>query len=107
MVYLVEISPSAFNDAEAAFLQMRKESPSYADQWFNGFLEAIVSLENFPNRCPLAPESGELRIDLRQLIYGKYRILFWVLLESRTNDGTVQILRVRHQAQERLKSQDL
>jgi plasmid stabilization system protein ParE len=107
MAYLVELSPSALNDAETAFLRLRRGSPDYADQWFNGLLEAIVSLEKFPNRCPLAPESEELRIELRQLLYGKYRVLFLVTIESRDHDGTVQILRIRHQAQERLKPQDL
>ena len=106
MAYLVEISPAALNDVEAAFLRLRKESPSYADEWFNRFLEVIDSLEKFPNRCPLAPENEELEIDLRQLVYGKYRILFLVTPTSKNHDGIVQILRVRHQAQERLKSQD-
>ena len=58
MAYLVEISPSALNDIETAFLRLRRESPDYADQWFNELLEAIASLEKFPNRCPLAPESA-------------------------------------------------
>ena len=80
MIYLVEISPSALNDAESAFLRLRRDSPDYADQWFNGLLEAIVSLEKFPNRCSPAPESQELGVDLRQLLYGKYRILFLVML---------------------------
>jgi plasmid stabilization system protein ParE len=106
-VYRIEISPSALNDAEAAFLRLKKDSPSYADEWFDGFLEAIDSLEKFPNRCPLAPESEELGIEIRQLLYGKYRIIFLVELKNSNPDSTVQILRVRHQAQERLKPPDL
>ncbi|MBV9387244.1 MAG: type II toxin-antitoxin system RelE/ParE family toxin [Chroococcidiopsidaceae cyanobacterium CP_BM_ER_R8_30] len=107
MAFQVDISPSALNDAEAAFLWIRKESPSYAEEWFNGLLEAINSLENFPNRCPLAPESEELGIEIRQLLYRKNRILFSIAPSRETVDGTVQILRIRHQAQERLKLQDL
>jgi plasmid stabilization system protein ParE len=47
-------------DAEEAFLWIQQESPSKADEWYNGLVDAILSLENFPNRCLLAPESEDI-----------------------------------------------
>ena len=49
MVFRVDISPSALNDVEAAYLWLRKDSPAYSVEWFNGLLDAINSLETFPN----------------------------------------------------------
>jgi plasmid stabilization system protein ParE len=107
MAFRVDISPSALNDAEAAFLWIGKESPAYAEDWFNGLLEAIYSLETFPKRCPLAPESREIGIEIHQLLYNKkHRILFAIAPDSAEFEGVVQILRLRHVTQEQLKSQD-
>ncbi len=69
MVFRVEISPSALADAEEAFLWIQQESPAIADEWYNGLVDAILSLENFPNRCPLAPESEDIGREIRQLLY--------------------------------------
>jgi plasmid stabilization system protein ParE len=107
MVFRVDISPSALNDAEAAYLWLQKDSPSYADEWFNGLLSAIDSLEAFPNRCPLAPESKDLGLEIRQLLHQKYRVLFIVVPDGGTVEGVVQILRIRHHARERLQPEDL
>ncbi|MFM6192983.1 MAG: type II toxin-antitoxin system RelE/ParE family toxin [Planktothrix sp.] len=60
MTFRVEISPSALADVEDIFLWMQRESPSKADEWFNGLVEAILTLEQFPNRCPKAPESEDI-----------------------------------------------
>ena len=85
---------------------MQKQLPD-ADDWFNGLLKAIYSLENFLNRCQLAPESRELRLKLRQLLYRDCRILFLVVPGDEEFDGIVQILRVRHVSEERLKLENL
>jgi len=101
MVLRVEISPSALADAEEAFLWIQQESPAIADEWYNGLVDAILSLENFPNRCPLAPESEDIGREIRQLLYRRHRILFSV-----TGD-VVQVFRIRHTAQDSLSSEEL
>ncbi len=101
MTFQVEISPSALADAEESFLWIQQESSAKADEWYNGLVEAILSLENFPNRCPLAPESEDIGREIRQLIYKKHRILFGV------TDDVVQVFRIRHTAQDRLLQDDL
>jgi plasmid stabilization system protein ParE len=78
MTYPVEITAFAIADAEQAYLWLRERSPEAA-AWYNGLFDAIDSLEKMPYRCPLAPESENLDIKLRQVFYGKrsqqYRIL--------------------------------
>ena len=63
-------------------------------------MKAFRSLERSPLRCSLAPESAFFEEEIRQLIYGKYRILFTVEGE------TVFVLRVRHRAQDYLKPEE-
>ncbi len=33
--------------------------------------EAVASLSELPQRCPLAPENGEFPFEMRQLLYGR------------------------------------
>ena len=63
-------------------------------------MKAFRSLEKNPLRCPLAPESVFFKEEIRQLVYGQYRILFTV------KGDTVYVLRVRHGAMEYLKPED-
>jgi plasmid stabilization system protein ParE len=101
MAFRVEISPSALADVEEAFLYIQQDFPLKAEEWYDGLVNAILSLEKFPNRCPLASESEEIGREIRQLLYSKYRILFSV-----TGD-VVQVLRVRHTARDWLSSDEL
>lgn len=100
MKYEVVIVPSAEGELEAAYLWILTQAPEAAANWYNGVLDAIVTLETFPERCPLAPESRAFDHDIRQLIHGKrhhaYRILFDV------TGRTVRILHIRHGAREHL-----
>ncbi|HXG64083.1 MAG TPA: type II toxin-antitoxin system RelE/ParE family toxin [Blastocatellia bacterium] len=104
MAYRVDISPSALQDAEDAYLWIKRQSPSRAGAWYEGLLEAIFSLENMPARCPLAPESEDIGIAIRQLLYGKkgsmYRILFTIGYDEATGEDVVRIFRIRHSATE-------
>jgi plasmid stabilization system protein ParE len=67
-----------------------------AERWLDGIEDAILSLREFPNRCPLARESREFPEEIRQFLYGrragKYRILFVI------RNDEVRILHVRHGA---------
>jgi hypothetical protein len=48
------------------FLQINAEESDAALKWYFGFKEAIRSLEEKPNRCPVTPENSKLR----HLLYG-------------------------------------
>ena len=67
-----------------------------ADRWFNSIYDALGSLETFPKRCPLAPESKFFNREIRETFHGrrqhKYRILFTV------TEKEVCVLHVRNGA---------
>ena len=93
----VEIGALAEANLEEIYLRIRKDSPARAAEWRKGLLKAAQSLDQFPERCPLAPESGP-ELEIRQLVYGAYRVLFTVATD------TVYVLHIRHGARRPLKS---
>jgi len=86
-------------------------SEAQANRWFNGLEDAINSLAEFPGWCPLAPESEELGIELRQLLYGKrsatYRMVFTLLLDAASGDEIVRIYCIWNSARDKIKRGDL
>ena len=93
----VEITSLADANLEEIYLRIREDSPSRAAKWRKGLLRAAETLDLFPERCPLAPESGP-ELEIRQLIYGAYRVLFTVAKD------TVFVLHIRHGARQPLRS---
>ena len=93
----VEITAFADANLEEIYLRIREDSPSRAAEWRKGLVKAAQTLDRFPKRCPLAPESGP-EIEIRQLVYGAYRVLFTVAKD------TVFVLHIRHGARQPLRS---
>jgi plasmid stabilization system protein ParE len=60
-------------------------------------MEAVLSLQDNPDRCRLAPEAEFYPGQLRQLLYGKRRGIYRILFE--VQGDTVYVLRVRHGSQ--------
>ncbi len=105
MAYQIEISPTAVADIESIFLWLKENSPERAYSWVRGCYEIMLTLENFPRRCSLAPESEYMEIEIRQLLYKKqFHILFTVSDAVEQQDGIVRIHRVRRGSQRRLES---
>jgi len=96
MNYRVIIQPSAQAEMEEAYLRVHDHAPLRIAKWYNGLVEAILSLANHPQRCSLAPESDSFDEEIRQLLFGRrtnvYRILFTI------QENTVSVLHVRHAA---------
>jgi plasmid stabilization system protein ParE len=69
-------------------------------RWFTRLNEAMASLSELPNRCPIAPENDDFPFEVRQLIYGRkareFRVLFTI------DRDTVIILHVRRGSRTRL-----
>ena len=111
MTYRVDISPSALQDAEDAYLWLKERSPDRAGQWYEGLLETIFSLENYPERCPVAPESADIGKEIKQLLYGKrgrvYRILFGITRDETTGEDVVRIFRIWHSTRRRIKADEI
>ncbi len=95
-VYQVIILPSAERDIGEAYQWLAGRDAEAAIRWYNCLQEVIFSLNAFPERCPVAPESRFLQVEIREIFHGrrqhKYRILFTV------GSDKVQALHVRHGA---------
>ncbi len=94
--YQVIILPSAERDIGEAYEWLVEQDAEAAIRWYNRLLEVIFSLDTFPERCPLAPESEFFNVEIREIFHGrrqhKYRILFTM------SENEVYILHVRHGA---------
>ncbi|MCA9436104.1 MAG: type II toxin-antitoxin system RelE/ParE family toxin [Candidatus Omnitrophica bacterium] len=92
----IVIQDSAIREMEVAYEWIADEAPMAATNWYNGCIDAVESLREFPKRCPLAPENEFFKPEIRQLLYGErnraYRILFTI------HKNSVHILHVRHGA---------
>jgi mRNA-degrading endonuclease RelE of RelBE toxin-antitoxin system len=93
MAYRVEIAKNAEAELEELYLWVTARAPQQGAKWFNGLERAILSLDQYPKRCPIAPESIDPNQSIRVLSYGRkpyvYRVFFTV-------DDTARIVRVVH-----------
>ena len=105
MAFLVDITEPALADAEeyVRFIRDVRKEPEAAERWFRGLVQAIYSLEELPERCPLIPEHEEFSFEIRHLIYFSHRIIFRVELETKR----VVIYRVYHGSREALAEGDV
>ena len=103
MAYVVNITPRAERDLAHLYEEINAEHSDTALKWYWGLKEAILSLEERPNRCPVTPENRELR----HLLYGRkphvYRVIFRVLEKQKQ----VDVLHLRHGARRKIKTADL
>ena len=92
----VIILPSAEREIGEAYAWIAEYDADAAIRWYNRLMEVIFSLDTFPERCPLAPESHFFNVEIREIFHGrrqhKYRILFTV------SENEVHVLHVRHGA---------
>lgn len=99
MDYKIIIFPQAETDIMEVFDYISEHSPEAAMRWYRKIRDAINTLEQVPSRCPKAPETIMLGMELRQLLYGKhsrtYRIVFRIV-----DEREVHVLSVRHCARE-------
>ena len=104
MNYKVIIQPPALADLDEAYQWIAQRSPENAARWFNGFVDAIQTLERFPARCGVAPESEQIGQEIRQLLYGRrggvYRALFVI------RGREVHVLHIRHAARDTMTPEE-
>jgi plasmid stabilization system protein ParE len=93
MVYRVDIARSAEAELEELYLWVVEWAPQQGAAWFNGLERAVLSLNEYPERCPVAPESIDPDHPVRVLSYGRrthvYRVFFTV-------DHSAKVVRVVH-----------
>jgi plasmid stabilization system protein ParE len=82
MAFRVEIARRAESDLEELYLWVVERAPQQGAKWFNGLERAVLSLDQHPKRCPVAPENLDTDHPVRVLTYGRkphtYRIFFAV-----------------------------
>ncbi len=97
MSYQVIVSSRAKRDIRSAARWMSQYSLEKATLWHFDIEAAILTLEDSPFRCPLAPENEFFPLEIRHLLFQKYRILYTV------KDVEVHVLYVIHSARAYLK----
>jgi plasmid stabilization system protein ParE len=105
LAFQVDITEQALVDAEdyVRFIRDVKKEPEAAERWFRGLVQAIYSLEDLAERCPVIPEQEEFSFEIRHLIYFSHRIIFRV--ERQTN--LVVVYRVYHGSRQNIGQADL
>jgi hypothetical protein len=68
MAYQIEFADRAARDLEALYVEKNVAESQMAFQWYQGLEEAVYALAIYPDRCPVAPEAGKLRRELRHLL---------------------------------------
>jgi len=103
MAYLVNITPRAERDFAILYGDINASASGPALKWYRGLKEAVLSLEEHPERCPLTPEGKQLRY----LLYGKKPHVYRVIVRVIEKEKRVDVLHIRHGARQKLKSSDL
>lgn len=101
--YVIRLRERARRDIEAEMVRLSElTSDSVALDWMNKLLDQIATLNQMPQRCPIAREAEHVQREVRQMIYRRasggpaWRILFTV--EEGDDGPTVLIRHVRHGA---------
>lgn len=103
MTYLVNVTARAERDLALIFNAIHAEHSGAAIKWYSGLREAILSLEEQPNRCPETPENPKLR----HLLYGHKPHVYRVIYRVSEKSKHVDILHVRHGARHRFRRSEL
>ena len=103
MAYVVKITSRAERDLAHLFQQINAEHSEAASEWYWGLKEAILSLQEHPNRCPVTRKKS----DLRHLLYGRRQHVNRVIFRILEKQKYVELLHIRHGARRKFKESDL
>jgi len=98
MAYLVNLTARAERDLAHLFADINADHSGAALKWYRGIKEAILSLEEQPNRCPVTPENDKLR----HLLYGNKPHIYRAIYRILEREKRVEILHIRRGARRRL-----
>jgi plasmid stabilization system protein ParE len=94
MAYRVEFTPRAISDLDKLYEWAVRSAPVQGPLWYERLERAILSLERFPERCPVVEVLSTARRVIRQLLVGRKRnvyCVYFIVLHDR-----VVVLHVRH-----------
>jgi plasmid stabilization system protein ParE len=89
--YKVEFLPTAKQDLRLSYeWGVKTWGKTQAQKWLQEvYTTCKKRLRQFPESCPIAPESEDLGRELRQFVIDRYRVIFIV------NGDVVTVLQVR------------
>lgn len=96
--YEVFLTDEATRQLDNAYNWYAAQSELVAANWYNGFLDALDSLANNPDKHGFARENDRLPFELRELLYGSGRRKTHRALFSIRPDRVV-VYSIRHVAQ--------
>ena len=105
MAFRVEFRPRAEHDLEALFRRLVQEAPLRGPRWINRLEDAVYSLREMPERCPIVRQFSRPAVAVRQLLYGRYPHVYKVYFMVAVN--TVSILHIRHAMRKEPKRKEL
>lgn len=106
MAFRVVLTDKAEADVDSVLRWFHDQRATEAgSRWLAQLMSRLSRLEQHPERCPLAAESDDVDVEIRELLLGrrryKHRILFTV------SGQTVTILRVWHSSRDAITRDDL
>lgn len=101
MRYVVRLTARAKHEITTASAYIERDSPMNAARWLAAVDGALASLADLPLRCPVARESPLGERELRQLLSGGYRLIFYI------EGSKVVVVHVRHGSRDRAELHDL
>ena len=107
MAYRVDIARSAEAELEELFLWVVERAPQQGAAWFNGLERAVLSLDQHPERCPVAPESIDPDHPVRVLSHGRKPHVYRVFFTVDHNAGVVRVVHVRRGRRQRPTAAEL
>ena len=102
MAYKVALADSAKADVIRIYDSVIEQAPIRGPEWFEELIDSLYSLEQLPNRCPMAREAGDAQRSIRCLLFGKRRGVYRILYGVDEKLQTVWILHIRHSARQDL-----
>jgi len=96
MAFRVELLPRAKADLESIWLWLAERTPLHGAAWFNGLEQAVYSLGESPDRCPIARSLSTPSDPIRQLLYGRYPHVYKVYFH--VVGDAVEVMHIRHGA---------
>jgi plasmid stabilization system protein ParE len=94
MAYLVRITIRAQRDLSELYEQIDAERSTSEQKWYLALRRLILSLERYPNRCPVIHGQA----NLRHLLQGRKPYVYRVIYRVLERQKKVDILHIRHGA---------
>ena len=93
MTYRVVVSATAESQINSFVDYVADEQPLTAARLLEAIADAIPTLESFPHRCPLAPESAEVDVTVRMLTVKRSLLILYTVDDA---DKCVMVEGFRH-----------